>query len=234
MKDYKNELGTIPVMRELKAKELVISYLLKNHKHDIAIPEITIGKNNSVRSDIFVLNGDITIYEIKTEADTLTRLDNQLKYYRQYANKIYVVVDKKFLNKLSIDESIGIYELKQNGIKLVREAISCTIHTDNYFDYWWTVEYKMILKGIRGFSKITNYEDGKKALKNMLTDEEIKNLTLFRLKERYEKESNKIKDAITNRLNLEDIFKKREYAINPKVTPLKDIPFGKLRAISLL
>lgn len=220
-------------MKERKAKELVINHLLKKNKHDIAIPEVSIGKNNSVRSDIFALNGDITIYEIKTELDTLTRLDNQLKYYKQYANKIYVVVDKKFLDKLNIDINIGIYELKNNTIKLIREAKHIELPTDNYLDYWWTKEYKEILRGFTGFSKITNYIDGRNTLKRILTEEEIKNLTLFRLKERYKDESEKIKNAIYDNSGLEDIFEKREYISNPKITPLKDITFGQLRTISL-
>ena len=218
-------------MKELKAKELVIKYLLEKNKHYIAIPEISIGKNNSVRSDIFAINGDITIYEIKTEADSLVRLENQLKYYRQYANKIYVVVDRKFIDKLKIHDSIGIYELKKNTIKLLREALPFNITADHYLDYWWTKEYKEILRGIPGFSKINNH--GRNAIKSILTDEEIKNLTLFRLRERYKNESEKIKEAISESLILSDVFKKREYVTNPKVTPLKDIPFGELRTISL-
>jgi hypothetical protein len=201
--------------------------------HDVAIPEVSIGKNNSVRSDIFTINGDITIYEIKTEVDTLTRLDNQLKYYQQYANKIYIVVDKKFLNKLKIDENIGIYELKKNTIKLIKEATHKNLPTDNYLDYWWTKEFKEILRGFNGFSKITNYIEGRNTLKKILTDEEIKNLTLFRLKERYKNESEKIKKAISENLELNNIFEKREYISNPKITPLKDITFGELRTISL-
>lgn len=220
-------------MKEQRAKELVINYLLKKNKHDIAIPEVSIGKNNSVRSDIFAINGDITIYEIKTEADTLVRLENQLKYYKQYANKIYVVVDKKFLHKLEIDINIGIYELKNNTIKLIREAKHINLPTENYLDYWWTKEYKEILRGFTGFSKITNYVDGRNILKKILTDEEIKNLTLFRLKERYKNESEKIKKAISENADLENVFEKREYVSNPKITPLKDITFGELRTISL-
>lgn len=220
-------------MKERKAKELVINHLLKKNIHDIAIPEVSIGKNNSVRSDIFALNGDITIYEIKTELDTLARLDNQLKYYKQYANKIYVVVDKKFLDKLNIDINIGIYELKNNTIKLIREAKHIELPTDNYLDYWWTKEYKEILRGFTGFSKISNYIDGRNTLKRILTEEEIKNLTLFRLKERYKDESEKIKNAIYKNSGLGDIFEKREYISNPKITPLKDITFGQLRTISL-
>lgn len=220
-------------MKEQEAKEIVISYLLKKNKHDIAIPEVSIGKNNSVRSDIFTINGDISIYEIKTEVDTLARLDNQLKYYQQYANKIYVVVDKKFLNKLKIDEKIGIYELRKNTIKLIKEASHIDLPVENYLDYWWTKEYKEVLRGFNGFSKITNYIEGRNTLKKILTDEEIKNLTLFRLKERYKNESEKIKKAISEKLELNNIFEKREYIPNPKITPLKDITFGELRTISL-
>lgn len=219
-------------MKEIEAKQLVIKHLINKKKHDVAIPEISIG-NNNVRSDIFALNGDITIYEIKTKSDTLTRLENQLKYYQQFANKVYVVVDKKFLDKLNINENVGIYELKSNNIKLIREATSQNISIANYLSYWWTIEYKEILRGIKGFSKITNYEDGQKALKNILSDDEIKQLTLYRLKERYKEESDEIKYALNNEHELDKIFKKRKMSKILKITPLLEIPFGQLKSISL-
>lgn len=218
-------------MKEVKAKELVIRHLIKNKKHDIAIPEVVIGKNNSVRSDIFALNGDISIYEIKTKNDTLVRLENQIKFYQQYANRVYVVVDKKFLDKLNVDSTIGIYELTNRGINLIREATFNNLPVENYFDYWWTLEFKEILRGVPGFSKITNYLDGQQALKNILSDEEIKKLTIFRLKERYQGESDDIKECIYKQSEIK--FIKRKVNNNLKITPLKDIPFGVLKTISL-
>ena len=55
--------------KEIKLK--VIEYLLKKRVHDIVVPEVTVGHKSlthkQVRADIFAINGDISIYEIKSE-----------------------------------------------------------------------------------------------------------------------------------------------------------------------
>jgi len=219
-------------MSENDIKRMVLKYLIKNNKHFIAVPEVGISNNsntnmrNKVRADIFAVNGDITIYEIKSEKDNLNRLENQLKVYQLYANKVYVVVADKFVDKLKIDDHIGIYKINNNKIELLKEAKYNEILKERYLEYWWGMELKKIFRGCRGSNTLT-YNQSIEKLDKLLTYNQLKKLTLFRLKERYEEEFNKIKEAIKNNSN----FPKREYKQNINVTPLKDIPFGVINEI---
>lgn len=79
----------------------------------------------SCKADLVILNGTATVYEVKSERDSLTRLDNQLLNYRKVFAKVYVVVAEKFLQQV-IDKTtadIGIMSLARwDRIKTVREA----------------------------------------------------------------------------------------------------------------
>jgi len=220
-------------MKEKDVKIKIIEYLVKTEKHFIVIPEIGLGNNSAnarglSRADIFAVNGYISIYEIKTENDTLKRLQSQLETYKKYANKVNVVVAEKFLKDMeNIDEEVGIFIIKKNNkIEKIRDAIFQDLPVESYLSYWWGSELKRLFKGCKK-NNLLKYQEGIEKLKNLLTDKQIENLTLFRLKERYKEESDFIKNAIKEK-KYELLFPKREYKKNIKVTPLKDIPFGVL------
>lgn len=214
-------------MTEKDVKIKLLNYLHRNVRPTIALPEISVGRNNNVRSDIFTVNGDIAIYEIKTENDSLARLANQLEYYCKYANRVYVVVAEKFLDKLDIREEVGIYAItKRKAITLVKEASSCDIPHENYKHYWWSIELKETLRGYPGWAKFPYYES-EEILWNILGPEAFKNLTMFRLKERYKKESDTIKNAVLAK-EFDALFPKRNITVEPPVTPLINIPYGTL------
>ncbi len=87
------------------------------------INEFKIG--NSI-ADFVLLNGEARVFEIKTELDSLDKLLKQVTDYCQFANKVYVVSNSKFINKLIseyADSNIGIIEYtQQNTLKEVVEA----------------------------------------------------------------------------------------------------------------
>lgn len=64
----------------------------------VLIDEFKIGKSVA---DIILLNGEIKIFEIKTDLDSLKRLDNQLADYQTIANKVNIVTTHKYVNELS-------------------------------------------------------------------------------------------------------------------------------------
>jgi hypothetical protein len=215
-------------MAEKEVKIKVIEWLMKHEKHSVVIPEVTLGHKanmsgaNVSRADIFAVNGDISIYEIKTERDTLDRLDNQLAMYQKVANRVSVVVADKFVEKaIQLPENIGVYSITSRSIKKIRPAKRCQITTDAYLQYWWGLELKEIFKGFSGWSKLDS-ESGKQKLINLLTDEQIRNLTLYRLKERYSNESKTIENAIIEK-RYDDLFPKRNFGGNIKITPLKEM-----------
>lgn len=209
---------------EKNIKLKIIDYLTKKNHHEIIVPEVTIGHKSSntlyVRADIFALNGEIAIYEIKSEKDSLARLSNQLKNYALYANKVNLVIDKKFLNKLEdISNDIGIYIIDGEILKEVREATYKDIDEEYLTQYWLSNELKDFLYGYKGISKLTKLECIA-YLKSILTKHQLYNATLYMLKNRYVSESDYI---IKNK-----IFPKRNIQINSSLTSLKKLPFSVL------
>lgn len=216
-------------MTEKDIKIKLVKYLFKKDIHDIIIPEVTVGhksnNNKQVRADLFTINRDISIYEIKSEKDSLQRLSNQIENYKEYANKITIVVAEKFLPKLDIDDYIGIYSINEKGIKEIRKAKSLNISSNNLLEYWLSNELKDFLKGYSGISKLDK-EQLKSYLKNLLNEVQIYNATLYMLKQRYSKESTIIKNQINNNTLID--FPKRGLLLNNNTISLKNIPFGYL------
>ncbi len=85
---------------------------------------------NDSQADLVVINGTTTVYEIKTELDTLMRLPKQLEDYTRTFERVYVVTNKYYLNSVrnllkGKFDSVGIYLLDNNGdLKLIRNSKS--------------------------------------------------------------------------------------------------------------
>jgi len=110
------------------------------------INEFKVGRSIA---DFVLLNGEAKIFEIKTEYDSLEKLDKQLSDYKQFANKVYIVTNSKFINKLLADYSdttIGIIEYtenntlkeiqpaKENSLSFNHNAIFKTLRKQEYLD----------------------------------------------------------------------------------------------------
>lgn len=77
------------------------------------------------KADLAILNGSATVYEIKSERDSLSRLDEQLKAYRNVFSKVYVVAGENHVDAVlaKADPDIGVLLLsKRHQISSVREA----------------------------------------------------------------------------------------------------------------
>lgn len=110
--------------------EIFVNEILKNHKEDCCvITELSI---NSSKIDLLCINGTTTAYEIKTELDSLNRLEKQLLDYTKAFDKIYVItyfefVDKikTFLEKDNLLKKVGIKILQKDGkLKCIRKSKS--------------------------------------------------------------------------------------------------------------
>lgn len=85
--------------------------------------------SNSI-ADFIIINGCAQVYEIKTELDTLQRLNGQLKNYYKAFKFVNVITDEKYVVEIEkrVDSDIGIYTLtRKNQIHCVRKA---TEHSD--------------------------------------------------------------------------------------------------------
>lgn len=79
----------------------------------------------SCKADLVILNGTCTVYEIKSDRDSLARLDNQIANYRKVFAKIYVIAGEGHVQEVinSTCSDIGVMSLvRWNRIHTVREA----------------------------------------------------------------------------------------------------------------
>lgn len=88
--------------------------------------EFCIGKS---RADAVMISDEITGFEIKSDKDSLDRLEKQVKNYNRFCDKAYLVVGTKFLEKAEeeIPAFWGIYYVYADNegtirIEMIREA----------------------------------------------------------------------------------------------------------------
>lgn len=88
--------------------------------------EFCIGKS---RADAIMVSDEITGFEIKSDKDSLERLEKQIKNYNRFCDKVYLVVGNKFLEKAEtmLPQFWGMYLVYADDegtirIEMIREA----------------------------------------------------------------------------------------------------------------
>ncbi len=77
------------------------------------------------KADLVILNGTATVYEIKSERDSLTRLANQVANYKKVFAKVYVIASTDHVGGVmkTVPPDVGVLELSsRHQISTVREA----------------------------------------------------------------------------------------------------------------
>lgn len=103
---------------------LTHNILLGTHSLNTACM-LTEFRAGSCKADVSILNGTGTVYEIKSERDSLTRLANQIENYRKVFAKIYVIVGEAHVQGVvdNTPAEIGVMSLARwDRIKTVRKA----------------------------------------------------------------------------------------------------------------
>lgn len=78
------------------------------------------------KADVAIFNGTSTVYEVKSERDSLSRLERQLEAYSKVFAKIYVIAGENHVAavKNSVSDEIGIMKLSnRHQISTLREAV---------------------------------------------------------------------------------------------------------------
>jgi len=133
---YKNKLLTSLIISKNKLKTTKV------------ITEFCI--NESV-ADFMTINGDIVIYEIKTEFDNLNRIKNQISDYYKITPFVNVVVSNNHLKEICClfsDSCVGIYTLSKRGALKQIKKCSCNtneLDNDSMFDILRKEEYEKII-----------------------------------------------------------------------------------------
>lgn len=107
---------------EITIKSNFINNKLLKSKNHITIFELNSGKS---RLDLCKVNGTSIAFEIKTDLDSLYRLDKQLCDYMSLFEKVYVICSEKRCNSIEeiIPHECGIYSYKvtKNGKYIFKE-----------------------------------------------------------------------------------------------------------------
>jgi hypothetical protein len=104
----------------------------------------------SSKADLVILNGTATVYEIKSERDSLTRLANQIENYKKVFAKAYVIASENHIDAVldTVCEDVGVMCLsRRHQISTEREAVDCPerICTETVFDSLRSIEARSIL-----------------------------------------------------------------------------------------
>jgi hypothetical protein len=103
------------------------------------------------KADLAILNGTSTVYEVKSERDSLVRLERQVAAYAKVFAQIYVVTAENHVNSVigSVPGDVGILRLNaRHQISTLREAVDRRERTSPsaIFDSIRTQEALMILR----------------------------------------------------------------------------------------
>lgn len=105
---------------------IVTKILLGRHSLNttVMIPEFNV---DGSKADLVMFNGTSTVYEIKTELDSLQRLEGQINSYLKCFDKVYVVTYEKNIEKIKqvVPNQVGIIILTERyTLKNIKKAKS--------------------------------------------------------------------------------------------------------------
>jgi len=113
-----------------------------------AISEFRVGE---CKADLVILNGTSTVYEIKSERDSLARLTQQISAYVKIFSRVYVIAAEKHVDAIlrSTSPDVGVMALSRRyQISTLREAAdrSADICCESLFHSLRTREAQLILE----------------------------------------------------------------------------------------
>lgn len=174
-------------MNDKDIRKILIPYLQDTHEDGKIINEW--GTMGDVIMDIAILEQSvITGFEIKSDRDTLSRLQNQIKYYDYICDLCYVVVGDKFIKKIAdhIPSHWGIIHISSDGdIHQVRLPLCSPIDIDRLVGCLWRDECIKLIKcfGIKGYSN-KNKRQLCKLITSNISEEDIRRYVCYFVKRR--------------------------------------------------
>lgn len=136
--------------------ELLVDLLINKYslKSTTILSEMRVEKSIA---DIIFVNGEVKIFEIKTDLDSLKRLDCQLYDYQKISGKIYLVANKRFITQILDRYSTSDYGIIEydNYKKLTERKQAITnfsyLSHDSIFKLLRKEEYLNIVKSVFGY-----------------------------------------------------------------------------------
>ncbi|MCR5790638.1 MAG: sce7726 family protein [Lachnospiraceae bacterium] len=152
-----------PAMREILFETIECRYEAA-HEPVRVFEELVIGKS---RADAIIVTGDeILGFEIKSDRDSLNRLETQVRNYERFCDYCYIVTGLHYIDRIEehVPEHWGIYDILKDEegqlhIELFREALRDpkerpAVKLKNQMNLLWRSELMNIVRRyhIRGYS----------------------------------------------------------------------------------
>lgn len=108
------------MQKEKDLRKLFLNYL-KNENKDVVFNEVGLMGGEAIVDVLAVGNNQLQGFELKSEADTLSRLPKQIVTYNKCLDQISLVVDPNKLEKalIIIPDWWGVYSLNENRTEIV-------------------------------------------------------------------------------------------------------------------
>lgn len=176
-----NSITYLKYPNEAVIKSSFINNVLLKTKNHTTIFEL---KANGCRADLCKINGESIAFEIKTDLDTLERLDRQIAEYSKVFEKIYVICSKKRSKEIerALPDNVGIYTYKGTRVGNYTFEIMRSAETINDLDS--SKQLSMLTKKERALFSVDSFSDP--SLVNQIFKQA--------LKERYNKQWSFIRD----------------------------------------
>ena len=170
----------------------VIIKRIQSYKNCQIYEEVTV-PSGKARADLVAVNGHVTAYEIKSDFDSLKRLESQIVEYDLNFERNYVVVGEKYLEQVSnlVPSYWGIIlvsgrELNSLKIRFVRNAkLNPNLSFSNFMSLLSSDQIKYLAKQMSVFTKLYSKTEIQKMFKQDIVnkiDSTISNTAKNRLK----------------------------------------------------
>lgn len=212
------------ILKEPEIKAAAIDWLERKGvlKQSTLVNELMVA-NSERRADLAIINGHLHAYEIKSDADSLNRLEGQVKTYLKHFDKVTLICTKKFtiaaLDKLPKEvEIIEIERTSSKNYKLTTKRRGKRVKICKPEGFLSFVDKKNIIKLLRSNGvacpiSITRSESYMLAEK--LKSESWRNWTIEYLKKKYSESHSRFMATKNNPTDTKDLISLRKYKRSP-------------------
>lgn len=128
-------------------------------------------RTGACKADLVILNGTATVYEIKSDRDSLARLDNQIRHYQRVFAKVYVIAGAGHVDAVvaATPPEVGVLSLARwDRISTVRDAMEnlASLSPETIFESLRTSEAREILIRLGGVAPDVPNTQMHRALRN--------------------------------------------------------------------
>ncbi|USV57746.1 sce7726 family protein [Aeromonas encheleia] len=190
---------------ESDIKALLIQFLMEKNilsEDSIIINELTVD-NYARRADIVLLKkNELHAYEIKSDADSLVRLDGQISKYLEYFDKVTVVVTRKHTEKalLVSPAQVGVIELSKDKFKIIRRGKKITNkRKDSFISLMTSVELRTLASKVGLATTSYKRKDLEKAME-LVTLKQLREHAILCLKKKYSRQFDKFSEETGHRV----------------------------------